>query len=246
MLLKIKLQNCNNTPTILPIDYNHIVQGFIYESINEDLAEFLHGEGYRHHARRFKMFTFSRLMGEYQLDRKNGKIIFNNEIELWIASPIEGFFSALSKTFLIGNTVRLGSNNLKIISLEGGGIEVNADTTIVETLSPIVVYSTLMRLDNRKYTCYFQPGDTDYNRLITENLKKKYQSFLDQEPPEGVVTVKPLSRCKQITVTYKNIIIKGYMGKLKLSGPKELLKVGLEGGLGNKNAQGFGLVRSIK
>lgn len=246
MLLKIKLENAQNGPIVLPIDYNHIVQGCIYESIDQDLSKFLHDEGYKHHARSFKMFTFSRLLGEYRLDKKNGKIHFNGPVELWIASPVEGFFNALSQTFLIGKTIRLGTNNLRLTSLEGGAVNLTTDSPIVETLSPIVVYSTFLRPDNRKYTCYFQPGDTDYNRLITENLQKKYQSFYQQAPPEGLITVKPLSNCRQVTVTYKNIIIKGYTGKLKLSGPSDLIKIGLEGGYGSKNAQGFGLIRVLE
>lgn len=246
MLLKIRLENTHNGPIMLPIDYNHIVQGCIYESIDQGLSKFLHDEGYKHHARSFKMFSFSRLLGEYQLDKKNGKIFFNGPVDLWIASPVEGFFNALSQTFLIGKTIRLGSNNLMLTSLEGGAVDLNTDNPIVETLSPIVVYSTFLRPDSRKYTCYFQPGDTDYNRLITENLQKKYQSFYQQIPPEGLITVKALTTCKQVTVTYKNIIIKGYTGKLKLSGPKELVRFGLEASLGSKNAQGFGLVRVVK
>ncbi|AKL94551.1 CRISPR-associated protein Cas6 [Clostridium aceticum] len=243
MLLKIKMEPIANHQVILPIDYNHIIQGFIYDCLNKDLSQFLHEKGFKYHSRSFKMFTFSRLMGEYKLNKDRGQIVFTGPMYLVITSPVKGFFNSLAHTFLIGNIVRLGNNNLKITSLEGEHIDVESEEIIVRTLSPIVVYSTLLRPDNRKYTCYFQPGDPDYNRLITENLKKKYISFLKTEPPQGSITVKTLSPCKQVIVNYKKTIIKGYTGKIKITGPRELLKIALEAGCGSKNAQGFGLIQ---
>lgn len=230
----------------LPIHHNHIVQGLIYECLNKELSQFLHEKGFKHHERSFKMFTFSRLMGRFNMDREKRQIIFDTPIDLIIASPVEGFFNSLAGTFLIGSTIRLGNNNLKIMSIEGEHINLKGDEVIVQTLSPIVVYSTFLRPDNRKYTCYFQPGDPDYDRLITENLKKKYVSFFNIEAPEGIVEVKNLTPCRRAIINYKNIVIKGYSAKLKLVGPRELLKISLEAGIGSKNSQGFGMIKLIK
>ena len=33
-------------PITLPLPYNHILQGFIYNTMDEELAEFLHEKGY--------------------------------------------------------------------------------------------------------------------------------------------------------------------------------------------------------
>ncbi len=46
-------------------------------------------------------------------------------------------------------------------------------------------------------------------------------------------------------INYKDTIIKGYTGKLRLSGPKELLQLAVDGGIGSKNSQGFGCVEVI-
>lgn len=239
------MENSINDKIILPIHYNHIVQGLLYECLNKELSQFLHDKGFKHHKRSFRMFTFSRLMGRFNINKEGGQIIFSNPVTLFIASPVEGFFNSLASTFLIGNTIRLGNNNLKIISIEGEHINLKNNEIIVQTLSPIVVYSTFLRPDNRKYTCYFQPGDPDYERLITENLRKKYISFFNKEAPEGTIKIKNLTLCRQAIINYKNIIIKGYSAKLRLTGPKELLEIGLMAGIGSKNSQGFGFIKLV-
>jgi len=50
----------------LPIHYNEIVQGFIYNHISEDLSKWLHDEGFAYEKRSFKFFTFSRIMGQFK------------------------------------------------------------------------------------------------------------------------------------------------------------------------------------
>jgi len=41
-------------------------------------------------------------------------------------------------------------------------------------------------------------------------------------------------------VNYRNSVIKGYTGVVELSGPKELLHMTVDAGVGSKNSQGFG------
>jgi len=43
-------------------------------------------------------------------------------------------------------------------------------------------------------------------------------------------------------INYKNTIIKGYSGKMVVTGPIELLQMAVDAGLGSKNGQGFGCV----
>ena len=45
---------------VLPIHYNNIVQGFIYNNIEDEIFKtFLHEEGFQYGKRSFKLFTFS-------------------------------------------------------------------------------------------------------------------------------------------------------------------------------------------
>ena len=65
MHLRIEFEN--NGAAEFPIHYNHILQGFIYRTIDERMAAFLHDMGYGN-TRKFKLFTFSRLMGSYDIE----------------------------------------------------------------------------------------------------------------------------------------------------------------------------------
>ena len=109
----------------------------------------------------------------------------------------------------------------------------------VRTLSPIVCYSTLLRPDGRKYTCYFQPGETDFNNLIRNNITKKYKAFygLDEEP--GKFSVFNFSRKRMHVIKYKNTVIKAYSCNMTISSTKEIIEFMVSSGLGSKNSQGL-------
>jgi len=104
------------------------------------------------------------------------------------------------------------------------------------------VFSTLLRPDGRKYTCYFQPEEPDYDLLVENNLRKKYHAYYGKEAPKGEVKVKRIGEIRQDLVNYKDTIIKGYSGKMVITGPKELMQMAVDAGLGSKNGQGFGCV----
>lgn len=61
MILKIELKG--ETGLILPKSYNHILQAFFYRNMDPVLSKFLHDLGFPHGKRRFKLFTFSKVIG---------------------------------------------------------------------------------------------------------------------------------------------------------------------------------------
>lgn len=229
---------------ILPKYYNSIIQGFIYKTLDEELSEFLHEKGYGT-GRSFKLFACSNIMGKFDARSQPGYIRFGNRIKLEIASPVdkicESFASGLMKKRLL-----LGKNLVDVGSIAIDRQEVTSDTITVKTLSPVVTYSTLMKPDGKKYTCYFQPGEPDFQRICTENLRKKYTAYTNEEAPAGQVSIIPLSLPKLHIIKYRDTIIKGYSCTMELSGPKPLLQMAVDAGLGSKNAQCFGLIRLLE
>lgn len=230
----------------LPINYNHMVQAMIYNSLDNDIAEFLHEKGFEHGKRSFKMFTFSRIIGNYSIDKSRGKIIFKGPISLIVSSPYDAFCNSLANGLLLNSQVRLGNNEMKVTDITLEKDIVDDEEIKINTLSPIVVYSTLFRPDGRKYTCYFEPGENDFDEIMANNLRKKYKAFYEMEPPEGQIILKPMRQPRLSVVNYKNTVIKGYSGRFILSGPAPLLQIAVESGLGSKNSQGFGCVRVVK
>jgi len=228
----------------LPLHYNHLVQAFIYNTIDEKLADFLHDSGFGK-GRKFKMFTFSRLCGRFDIKSRPGYIVFDDRITLTVSSPYGKFCQSFANG-IFKKKIWLGENELEIAEAELIPAEVKQEEIIVDTLSPIVVYSTLLKPDGSKYTAYFQPGEKEFERLISQNLIKKYSAFKDENHADKEIHIKPLQQPRQNIIEYKDFIIKGCSGRFKVSGPVELLQMGVDAGFGSKNSMGFGCVRVLR
>jgi len=239
--MHLTIEFTSDKEIILPVHYNHIIQGFIYDTIDKELADFLHSKGYGQE-RLFKLFCFSNILS--RPDRKSipDHLVFHDKITIEISSPMIDFCESFANG-VFKKTIRMGSNFLEVASIKIDHQTVNSDNVVLIPLSPIVAYSTLLRPNGRKYTCYFQPGEEDFHRIVSENLRKKYGAYMNVEPPAGDITIQPIQTPRLHLVKYKGFIIKGYTCKLQISGPKELIQVGVDAGLGSKNSQGFGCVR---
>jgi len=231
---------------ILPIQYNQILQGFIYNSIDQDLANILHDRGYMINKRSFKLFVFSRILGNFKLNNKDQTINFGQDFKLKVASPLENFCQSICKCMIQKEDLRLTDKKIYLSGVDLFMPSVYEDEIYVQTLSPVCVYSTLFKPDGSKYTCYFQPGEEEFNRLITKNLIHKFQLIYSHKIlPEESIELKA-NRLQLNIVNYKNFIIKGYSGYFNIKGPAELLQLALNAGLGSKNSQGLGYIEIFK
>ncbi len=231
-----------NGELVLPIHYNRLIQGAIYNNISTELAAFLHDRGYVYNGRSFKLFSFSRILGNYKLDRVNKQISFSGDVKLYISSPVQEFCTSLMGC-LLGEGIHLGGTSVEVVGIKAEKPVVSGEVIEVELLSPVVIYSTFLKPEGGKYTCYFHPGEKEFVHLLETNLRKKYRAFYGTELPEGDFGVETLNRpCLNITM-YKHTVIKGYSCRIKLGGPPELLQVAVDAGLGGKNSQGFGYIR---
>lgn len=224
----------------LPIHYNHLVQALIYNTLESKFATFLHDNGFEGGGRTFKLFTFSRLIGKFQVNE--GRIRFDPPVKLVVASPVEQFCQSLLNGLLTKTEAQLGEALVKVESVKVEKPVVTGESIKLKILSPVVAYSTLFRGDGSKYTCYYQPGDAEFTRIVAENLRKKHQAIFNGEAPDGEVKIKLLGQPKLHVLEYKGNVIKGYSGTLAVSGPRELLQVAVNAGLGSKNSMGFGCV----
>jgi CRISPR-associated endoribonuclease Cas6 len=241
MRIHLSIENENQKPIILPINYNHFLQAVIYNNISQELSAFLHKKGFLYGKRTFKLFTFSRIFGEYEI--KQDRIYFNNSINLYISSPIERFIKELANTFLKKGFLFLGKNKLKIINLSFPQEPEISSKIKIKMLSPVTVYSTLTSLSGNKKTYYYSPFEIEFSKLIDANAKKKAY-ILQKRVIKSGMKVKPL-KVKEVIVKYKDTIVKGWMGYFMMNGPKILLKTVYETGLGSKNSQGFGMFEVI-
>lgn len=107
--------NCSKN-VLLPIQYNHCIQSFLYHHISPKLSRFLHDHGFKQGKRSFKMFTFSRLQGKYSI--YEDKISFRPPINLTISSPLDRFVSELGNNLLRNDDLELVKNKIHVESIK--------------------------------------------------------------------------------------------------------------------------------
>lgn len=244
--MRLTLQLESDQPSFeIPVNYNHLVQAALYRNLRPEFANFLHNEGFKINNRRFALFVFSRLMGKSEYIPNAKTLRFYSPVKLAIASPVEAFVQDTAQ-LLMKDGFKIGAHMLRVSALKMQAIDVEQSEMLVETLSPVVAYSTLLRPDGRKYTAYFSPNESDFTRIVAENAGKKARLIYGENVPFSPFQIDLVGTAKKHIVTYKNTIIEGYSGRFVIKGDKSLLLAALEAGLGSKNSAGFGMIRQVE
>lgn len=232
------------SPVAVPVHYGTLLQGLIYRQMqNPALRCYLHEHGFALEKRRFKLFTFSRLMGRaVRFDRSAGRLVLTPPLRLIICSPVPFILQELGTGILREGRVRLGDALLDVQEMATASPRVNSSSIRVRMLSPVVMYSTAKSENGRSYTYYYSPFEPRFVELIGANLAKKHLLIYGRRAEAGGFNIRPAKVGeKDLKITrYKDTIIKGWMGEYHLSGDPELLQVALDAGLGAKNSQGYG------
>ena len=90
--MQLKIRHTLSEELALPLSYHHIIQSIIYRGLADEsgYSRHMHNSGYaadnvNNMGRRYKLFNFSLLRGNYQVI--NGQIIFRDYVEWEIRSP---------------------------------------------------------------------------------------------------------------------------------------------------------------
>jgi CRISPR-associated endoribonuclease Cas6 len=242
--LRIRIELHAERDITLPIHYSHLVQGFIYNNLkNKDYSEFLHQSGFWYGRKQFKLFTFSRLLAPFTLNKKRGIIAFRSPIALVISSSLEPFITDLAETLITSDWSFLGHSAVEVKSITVEKKPQFNEIVQIKMLSPTVAYSTANVEGNRKRTEYYSPWQTRFQEIARSNLLAKYQILYGEPPGNDEFKVIPNGNQEQrfkAVINYKGTYIVGYNGIYWLQGSPELIKVAYDTGLGSKNSQGFG------
>lgn len=244
MRIRVNLNSISDK-IALPLHYNHLLQGFIYKNLSKSLSSSLHQKGSKIGKRRFKLFTFSRIFGNFE--RKEKELFFSGPFHFWLSSPMVNILESLASHLVKKSKVKLGSSYLHLTGIEVAFIPVIREEMLIRTLSPITVYSTLKTPEGRKKTYYYSPFEDDFSRLIRENLYKKY-TLIHKEPPKGLefsISPEKVSQRNHHILLYKGTVIKAWSGIYRIKSSEELIKIAYDTGLGSKNSQGFGMIEFL-
>ena len=236
----------------LPVHYGSILQGFVYAQLEPNLAAWLHSDAYSYAKRTFKMFTFSRLTGNYKLNPRTKRISFSGPVTFQLASHNTQVLASLAEHLLKSQSLRLGQNEVQV-----RGVEIlrppcfQDDQPIrVKALSPITIYSTFEKPDRGKLTHYYNLQEKDWSGMLPQNLVRKAKALGWEDAGEalGHAYIKPhrVSERDRKIVGYKGFTVQAWMGRYELKLPQAYFELAYDVGLGGKNAQGFGMVEVVQ
>lgn len=241
--MKFYLTFSCTSPVTLPMSYNHILQAALLAWLqDEEYTAFLHDKGYRKEHRVFKLYSFSELQGNHYLDKKSRKLVFEDTVSICISSYVEEMEEYVKASLEAERPLRLG--NVLLPVEKAYIVEDVLEDCIVQAISPITIHSTYELPTGTKKTYYYEPGEKDFSRMLCDNLVRKYKTVYDREPVNPFFTLEPLKdgSVKKRVVRYRNTVIIGWVGRFRMSGSKELLKLALLAGVGARNSMGFGCV----
>jgi len=238
MRLKIQIAPITSQKIVLPLGYNSILQGFLYSLFSKELADELHTRGFLYEKRGFKLFTFSKLIGKgFKIIDKT--IYFSPPVTLYFASAVEKITYDLVQSLIKRRGLCLGENRVSLISVKVLNPPTFEKSGIYQTLSPISVYSTK---DKKRF---FTPKDDEFERLIKENIRKKYMILTGKLLEEFDFIIRPIGRYRQAFVRYKGGVKEGTEGKFFIECEPAVMGKIYDTGIGANNSAGFGMIRSF-
>jgi CRISPR-associated endoribonuclease Cas6 len=179
-----------------------------------------------------------------------------------IASPVDTFIQHLIEgIFSEGQEVRLGKNTFcvhrietlpeplnRLNGLNGSNSSISLNLYPLE--SPIFVKKPM---PPGQQDIFLFPGDKEYEDLLNQNLKDKYETLYGK-PYESEMLTFDFHTIKGKSVKHFTVFKKGMDGSLRavnikgtlqpftVTGTKELIQIGLECGFGQNNSMGCGYV----
>jgi len=236
--VKLKVTVSSESPVLLPLHYNYVLQSFIYRNLDKIYSTFLHNYGFPYKSRLFKLLTFSKIFGKSKVSKSTKKITFFPPIHFYVSCVLKEVLSSHAKMLIKREKLQLGRNRVYVEGIEVVEEKFKGNKVTVKTLSPVTIHSTTI---DRK-TIYYNPFQEKFYELLGENLKKKCSAVF-KEVRE--VKIRPAREAifKKAVVLYKEkFVVEAWKGKFEIEANPEAIEIALNAGIGDRNSQGFGMV----
>ena len=241
--MQLKIRHTLSEELVLPLSYHHIIQSIIYRGLADEsgYSRHMHNSGYAANkannvGRRYKLFNFSLLRGNYRV--MNRQIIFSDYVEWEIRSP-DIYMMRLLESAFRKNGIHYGNQHFSDVALRLMNETVEKDSIHIRMLSPICLYSTNKET---KKTYFYSPEEEAFSEQVNDNFIRKYTACYGI-PPDSGIKIEPVNvrrRDKYVT-KYKEFYLSGWLGEYQLTGERKYLDFLYQTGLGSRNAQGFGM-----
>lgn len=231
-------------PICLPWHYSQLLHGYLYTAIAKSdpkLGEFLHDRGFWVEAHRYKMLVFSRLFPRRARASKEGLTLFP-PVHWWVGSPLAGPMEALAITLLSEGVAIIGDQLLPVERVEVEPQPDLSEEVLCEMISPLVA-STGVLNGERLQKRFLSPDEPGFWQVLTQNLMRKASVLGLNVHSDAVVRFVRVGEWRSRLLLAQGTQVRGWEGRLLVQGDRQLLLVAYEAGLGERNAQGFGMFR---
>lgn len=238
----------------IPINYQYELSAAIYRILakaDQAYAAWLHDNGFVVEGKRFKLFTFSRLLvPEYGIDKERQRLVIKSDTVEWnigilpeksTQQFIQGVFN--DQCFQIAD--RVSGAAFAIREVQVMPPLAYAPVMEFQTLSPICV----SQRNEFGKTDYLSPDVPNYAEGLLTGLLARYKALYGYDY-EGEVSIdfQLIGKAKPVLVKIKagtpaQTFVKGYQYRFRLALPEELMRIAYEGGLGEKCSLGFGMIK---
>lgn len=227
-------------PVSLPVQYNHIVQAVLLKWLRDDT---LHDGGYENEKRMYKMYTFSNLYGYYRYERASRRIVFLDQIQIYLSFYDMSEHAIILKNIRENRGIELSGVQMPLVDCSLVQ-ETYGEECVVKTLSPVTIHSTMQTAQGKQKTYYYSPLERDFSDMIRENLLRKYEAFHGYLPENQEFSIEPLNKkqLKEVHIYYKNFAMRGWNGRFIMRGTDELIELALLAGIGARNSIGLGCI----
>jgi CRISPR-associated endoribonuclease Cas6 len=243
-LMRIAVNFALEKDLLLPWSYIDWLRGLLYGAMDRgipQIAQLVHDQGFLAGGKQYKLIVFSLLHPQRYETTSQGLRVAGG-LRWEVSSPLEPLIEAVTLGLLSEPEARLGKERVYIAQVRVLPPPPFKHQMIFTTLSPICV-STGERDEHGKFQKRFlSPDDPDFGRVLNENLKRKAE-VVSGTAVAGDVTFTRLGQPRSKLLTVNDTQIRGWLMTFRVEGPAELLRVGYEAGFGERNAQGFGMVR---
>lgn len=260
MRIRLYLKPRDEGLTCIPVNYQYPLSAAIYAILRKaepSYASFLHERGYTAFSgRSMKLFTFSKLwIPDVRI--QGNRLAGSGQLwKLQISSPFqEEFVRGVVNGLFLHRTLEIAGSGCRarfeIQQVEMIPTPEFGEKTFFRCLSPVVV-STMHLHRGRLHAKYLRPDDSRYSELIRKNLLQKYEIIHRKLPTDQRLrlTLSKGSKPRSRLITIKEgtpdaTHIRAFEYHFALEGNPELMKIAWECGLGEHNAQGFGMIETL-
>ncbi|GMA49930.1 CRISPR-associated endoribonuclease [Alicyclobacillus contaminans] len=244
--MRVALEFAAKGPLQLPLHYNAALHGVLYRHLSDTrMRTQLHDQGLRRvGGKPVKLFAFSRLMGQYQVDGQKKTITFHGPVRWVVSSALDEVIYDLSMTLLKAGRISLHGTEVQVRTANLERYPGTVTQAQIRLLSPITVYRTMILPNGRKYTQYYRPGTPEFTELMRRNLLLKASALgLEVTEADAAFELIPVDEAhmKERIVLFRDTPIHAWDGNFRVQGTRKMLALAWDAGLCMKNSDGFGL-----